>query len=148
MHLLCGSNGQSLVEFALVVPLMLLLLMGAIEIGRAAYFAIAVSNAARSAVQYGAQSPVTASDNPGIQQAALDDAPMLSPDNVTINNQIYECPDGSAASTPPLPTDCGGGRFVSYLKVNTQLQLMALVGFPGFPPSFSLNGEAIMRIGH
>ena len=146
MHLLCGSNGQSLVEFALVVPLLLLLLIGAIEIGRAAYYSIAVTNAARSAVQYGAQSPVFAADNNGIKQAALDDAPMLNLADITLSNH-YECPDGSAAPSPPGPTDCGGGRFIPYLKVNTQMQLALLVGFPGLPQSFSLKGEAIMRIG-
>src|SRR3990170_8272168 len=145
MHLLCGSNGQSLVEFALVVPLLLLLLFGAIEIGRAAYYAIAVSNAARSAVQYGAQSPETAARDNDIKQAALGDAPFLNPDNVTIDNHIYECPDGSAtSSSPPALTDCGGGRYISYLRVNTQMDLTPLIGFTGLPASFSLKGEAFM----
>ena len=145
MHLLCGSNGQSLVEFALVLPLLLLLLIGAIEIGRAAFYSIAVTNAARSAVQYGAQSPVTANDNTGIKQAALNDAPMLSPADITMSKHC-ECPDGSAAPNCQA-TDCSDGRFIPYLQVNTQMQLTPLVGFPGLPPTFSLNGEAIMRIG-
>ena len=150
VHLLCDSNGQSLVEFALVVPLLLLLLLGAIEIGRVAYYAIAVSNAARSAVQYGAQTPTTAGNIDNIVQAALDDARYLSPDNVTIDNKLFKCPDAdiSALSNTP-PTDCGadGTRYLSYLKVNTQMQLAPLIGFPGIPASFSLKGEAFMRIG-
>lgn len=145
--LLCGSNGQSLVEIALVVPLLLLLLFGAVEIGRAAYYAIAVVNAARSAVQYGAQNHATAADDVGIQQAALNDAPMLSPDNVTISSYC-ECPNGNLAPNC-VETDCPvDDRFIPYLKVNTQFQIMPLVGFPGLPPSFSFNGEAIMRIGN
>ena len=146
-HPLCGSNGQSLVEFALVVPLLLLLLIGAVEIGRAAYYAIVVVNAARSAVQYGAQNHTTAADNAGIQQAALNDAPVLSSDNVTISSYC-ECPDGNLAPNC-MVTDCPvDDRFIPYLKVNTQMQIMPLVGFPGLPPSFSFTGEAIMRIGN
>ena len=47
-----GQRGVALVEFALVVPLLALLLVGIIEIGRFAYFSIAVANAARAGVQY------------------------------------------------------------------------------------------------
>jgi Flp pilus assembly protein TadG len=139
------------VEITLVAPLLLLLLIGAVEIGRAAYYSIATVNAARAAVQYGAQNKFTAGDNTGIRQAALNDAPsgMLSPDNVAIRF-TYECPDGSAASDPPTSTDCSasGGRYISYLWVNTQLQFMPLINFPGLPPSFSCRGEAVMRIGN
>jgi hypothetical protein len=147
-HPTCGSNGQSLVEFALVVPLLLLLVLGAVEIGRAAYYAIAVVNAARSGVQYGAQNHTTAGDNVGIQQAAVNDFPMLSLDNVTIDTSYCECPDGSVAPNCEQ-TDCPvDNRFIPYLKVNTQMQIMSLVGFPGLPPSVSITGEAIMRIGN
>jgi hypothetical protein len=144
-HPPCGSNGQSLVEFALVVPLLLLLVLGAVEIGRAAYYAIAVVNAARSGVQYGARNSVTAGDNVGIQQAAVNDFPMLSLDNVTIDTSYCECPNGNVAPNC-VQTDCQDNRFIPYLKVNTQMQIMPLVGFPGLPPSFSFTGAAIMRI--
>jgi len=38
------SSGQTVLEMALLLPLMLLLLVGVIEIGRFAYFDILVSN--------------------------------------------------------------------------------------------------------
>ena len=78
MHRACGrqcgqkmrERGQSLVELAFVVPLLLLLLVGIIEIGRFAYYSILVSNAARAGAQYGAQSLANASDGLGIAAAA------------------------------------------------------------------------------
>jgi hypothetical protein len=145
VHILCGSNGQSLVEFALVVPLLLLLLLGAIEVGRAAYYAIAVTSASYSAVEFGAQTYATAGDDNGIKQAALSEAPMLSPDNVT-KSIYYECPDGSATTPVTADSDCVDGRYYSYLKVNTQMDLMPLIGFPGIPAPFSLKGNASERI--
>ena len=140
--------GQSLVEFTLIVPILLVLLFGAIEIGRAAYYAIAVTNASRAAVQFGAQNYATADNTTGIKQAAVDDfgSPMLSLDNVT-RSFFYTWEDGT-------PADCGGaddcsGHLINrYLKVTTQLQLMPLIGFPGLPASFVLSGEADMRIGN
>jgi Flp pilus assembly protein TadG len=62
--------GQAFVELAIVLPVAILLLVGAAEIGRLAFASIEVSNAARAGVAYGAQSHVTASDIAGIQTAA------------------------------------------------------------------------------
>jgi hypothetical protein len=47
------QRGQGLVEFALVLPLLLLLVWGVIEFGRILYIYTEVSNAAREAVRYG-----------------------------------------------------------------------------------------------
>lgn len=148
LHILSGSRGQSLVEFALVLPLLIILMLGAVEIGRAAYFAILVTNAAYSAVEYGAQTPDTAGNDNGIIQAALNEAPMLSPDNVIIQDFKYECPDGTATTPSAAATDCAGagGRFFSYLEVNTQFDLMPLFGFPGLPTMYPLKGYATERI--
>jgi hypothetical protein len=140
------TAGQSLVEFALILPLLVILLVGAIEIGRAAYYAIAVTNASRAAVQYGAQNSYTASQQTEIKQAAMDDfgSPMLSPDNVTMSF-FYTREDGTPADCGII--DCNAIRIIRYLKVITQFQLTPLIGFPGVPASFVLTGEADMRIG-
>jgi Flp pilus assembly protein TadG len=50
------ESGQALVELALMMPIMMLLLVGALALARVAYAAIEVSNAAKAAVQYGASS--------------------------------------------------------------------------------------------
>jgi len=46
-----GQRGQSLVEFALVLPIFLILLVGLFDFGRAVYTANAISNAARIATR-------------------------------------------------------------------------------------------------
>jgi Flp pilus assembly protein TadG len=53
-----GRHGQSLVEFALVLPIMLLLLAGAIDLGRLFYAYVAVENAAKEGALFGARSPL------------------------------------------------------------------------------------------
>ena len=47
-----NHNGQSLVEFALVLPFLLLLVVGAIEFGRLFFMQIALTNAAREGAYY------------------------------------------------------------------------------------------------
>ena len=61
-----NDSGQTLIEVALLLPLLLLLLVGTIEIGRFAYYAILVANSARAGAQYGSQSLVTSADTTGI----------------------------------------------------------------------------------
>ena len=68
-----GQRGQSLLEVAFVVPVLLLLMVGLIEIGRFAYYSVLVSNAAHAGAQYGAQSLITSGDVNGIRQAAKND---------------------------------------------------------------------------
>ncbi len=48
-----AANGQALVEFALVIPLFLLLLFGLVEVGRLIYLQNAFNEAAREAARYG-----------------------------------------------------------------------------------------------
>jgi hypothetical protein len=48
------TSGQALVEFALVLPIFLLLLFGLIDVGRYVYVSNAFNQAAREAARYGA----------------------------------------------------------------------------------------------
>lgn len=46
--------GQSLVEFALAMPLLLVILLGVADLGRAFYYTSAIANAARAGAAYAA----------------------------------------------------------------------------------------------
>ena len=46
------SNGQSLVEFALVLPILLLLILGAMDLGRMFYIKVVLTNAAREGANH------------------------------------------------------------------------------------------------
>ena len=60
-----GRRGQSLVELAVVLPVLLLLLGGAIDLGRVFFARVAVENAAKEGVLFGARSPSCDVDRPG-----------------------------------------------------------------------------------
>jgi Flp pilus assembly protein TadG len=144
-----GEQGQALVEMALVIPLLLLMLVGVIEFGRIAYFSIEVSNAAHAGVQYGAQSRASAADNAGMVQAALNDGQNVSGLIATASHSCV-CSNGSA--TPPSAPNCAlsdcssGQRLTVYVQVNTSATVSPLIQYPGVPASFSLSGQAIMRV--
>ena len=44
-----GSRGQALIELALILPILLFLLLGALDLGRAFYSTITVASAAKEA---------------------------------------------------------------------------------------------------
>ena len=46
------KQGQSIVEFALIIPIILVLIMGVLDFGRAFFMKIAIVNAAREGASY------------------------------------------------------------------------------------------------
>jgi Flp pilus assembly protein TadG len=53
--------GQSLVEFALILPILLIVFLGVLDLGRSFYTYIALTNAAREAARYTAVNNIPAS---------------------------------------------------------------------------------------
>jgi Flp pilus assembly protein TadG len=97
-------SGQSLVELALVLPVLLTLLLGMAEYGRLCYIGIEVTNAAHADAQYAAQNHATASNALGIQNAATNDAADLTAMSVTPAPKEL-----CAASYSSIPTtNCSG----------------------------------------
>jgi Flp pilus assembly protein TadG len=67
------QSGQTLVEMAFLAPILILLLLGVIEIGRYTYIAILVGNAARAGAEYAIQGNAQVAYGPGIIAAAKTD---------------------------------------------------------------------------
>jgi len=138
-----SESGQAQVELAVLLPVAIALLVGLIEIGRYANTCIVVSHAARAGVQYAAQNRVTASSDALVIQAAQADAPNVT--NLTVTPSHY-CSCANGTSSTCQPTDCSGSRIIEYVKVDTQTKLNSMFSYPGFPNSFTVKGEKIMRV--
>ncbi|MHB0858204.1 MAG: TadE/TadG family type IV pilus assembly protein [Anaerolineae bacterium] len=108
------ETGANLVEFALVLPILLFLLVGVVDFGRGFYSYIAVTNAAREGARRAAVYPRAAAE-PYVRQAAIDEAAAggitLNPANITIQRLSAEPPPGEPISvtvTLPYTTVIGG----------------------------------------
>jgi Flp pilus assembly protein TadG len=137
-----GETGQALIELGLLLPFLLLLAVGIIEIGRLAYFAIEVSNAARAGAQFGTQSLATASDTADITTAAQNDAP-------DIGTNLNVTPTASCGCTAATVGGCPGSGCtypLVYLTVTAQYNLNTLFHYPGIPRTFSLTGTSVMPV--
>ncbi|MGA7354761.1 MAG: TadE/TadG family type IV pilus assembly protein, partial [Candidatus Cybelea sp.] len=99
-----SESGASLVEFAILAPVMLVLLVGLIEVGRYTFFAILAANAARAGAAYGAQSTQKADDIPGMTNAAKLDGQSLSQWSVIANPLCSVNGSALGACSNPPPT--------------------------------------------
>lgn len=99
------SPGQALVEFALVVPIFLLVVLGLFDMGRAVFYYSTISNASREAVRLG----IVDQNTGDIQQEAVDLASGVMPITLADVTVQYLNPDltsGGTCSTAPYDVGC------------------------------------------
>jgi Flp pilus assembly pilin Flp len=127
--------GSSMVEFAVVLPLLLVLLVGIVDFGRYMYAGIELGNAARAGVQYGARSALTAVDTAGMESAARSDARDISLSNVAAS-YLCSCHGSPGAAVPcdGLPDPCLPAADYRELHVTVIAQgaFAPLISYPGF----------------
>ena len=142
------ERGQSLVELAFVLPLLLLLLVGIIEIGRFAFYSILVANAARAGAQYGAQSLATAADATGISTAGTNDAPgIVAPNTLTVSStQRCGCSSAALAACGALAICIPPGHPLVYVQVTAVGTFNSLFNYPGLPGTLSVTSVHEMRV--
>ena len=137
-----------MVELAIALPILLLLTLGVIEFGRAAYFSIEVSEAARAGAQYGSQSLADAANSNNIIQAALNSAPEIGGGLMTVNapQQSCVCPGTGSVTGGPCAGPLGCSYPMVYVTVTTNYPMSTLFQYPGLPASFNLNGSSTMPV--
>ena len=147
LRTLSSDRGQSMLEIALLTPLLLALLLGVIELGRYAYLAILVGNAAHAGVAYGAQGAYQAADANGITQAACQDFSGQDTCSLTVNKSyVCTCDSGGTISAGSCTATCATGQQISSLQVSASGSFNALFRYPGIPGTFAVTSTATMRI--
>jgi len=151
-----SESGQSLLELALAMPLLLVLALGVIELGRYAYIAILVGNAAQAGAAYGAQSLPQSVDTAGIQAAADNDFQNNGQNvsSLTVTSAVSCGCDsagtvtGAGCTTDINPTagTCTSGHWVVMVSVTASGTFNALFNFPGIPTSLSVSKTSTMRV--
>jgi len=148
-----GQRGQSLVEFAMVFPIFIILVMGIIDFGMALKTWIDITNSAREAARWGAVycnsgygNPVTYPTDADVEQKARDKAEAMGVDlsrfTATVNTTA-----GSSCSDRPNSTE------PIVVRVSYDYELITPLGgfldafFGGVvSSSFNLKSAADMRI--
>lgn len=143
-----SESGQSMVELSLMLVFILFpVLIGAAEFARAAYAYIEVSNAARAAVSYGAQTHATALDTAGMLTAARNDY-AFDPTKLTLLTSSYvcNCSDTGNSVSCSDGTACSGAHIELTLTVQTTATFNPGFYEPFLSRSFTINGIAVQKV--
>lgn len=123
---LTEQNGQALVEMAFVLPLLLLILFGIIEFGRALYITNTLTNAARE----------------GARRASVTPSPPL--DVAGLESFVESCIPFDKAGLVVDITPVSPAHGVDTIKVAVNLPFHTTVPIMGMLDGITLKGEASM----
>jgi Flp pilus assembly protein TadG len=150
-----NQAGGALAEAALTAPLLVFMILGVVEFGRAAYIAIETSNAARAAVSYGSQNQITAVDTSGMQAVARMEASGLTAQSVNLTvNTAANCSCSSPDATTVTPFACSGAStalcpspsFVEQtLNVTVTATFDPIIHAGNWPGTFTITGHALQK---
>jgi Flp pilus assembly protein TadG len=138
-----SRNGHSMVEMAVVAPVLALMLVIGTDFGRLYYTNIEVANAARAGAQYGSQSLIAAADSPGMSTAAKTDASNLT--GLSVNAKQCTCMTSTSVAACNA-SYCTNNPQATFVEVDTQTTFHTILNYPGVPSSIALTGKAIMRV--
>lgn len=139
-RLLADRRGAAAVELALVLPVLVLILLGAIDFGRFGHSAITVANAARTGAAYcdyaGCNTPLSAETITAVKARVLNE--VCSPPTCDIATKVV-----ITVST----LDAVGRPHCPCLVVKVQYPFTTLIPWPGIPASFTTGHEALIPNG-
>ena len=104
-----GQRGQSLVEFAISSVVLVLLVGGLVDVGRAIFYSEVLSNAAREGARHGAWFDAAKQANPYVSESQIQTAVDSELATIGIGPSTLKtstCPspsDGNAFHNPPFP---------------------------------------------
>lgn len=129
-----GEKGQNLVEFAMVLPIFLILVFAIVDFGMGFHAWITVSNAAREGARIGA----VGADEATIEARVVDTASSLAEDdlNITVGNAV---PDGEPGEAVTVDVE------YDYELITPLSNLLSLFG-GGLGSEITFQSEAEMRI--
>ncbi len=160
-------RGQAMVEFALIFPIFILLLVGMFDLGRVVWvnntLATAAREAARYAIVHGAKSacpvgpgavvpvdPASCPDDIPSRQAIKDVAHKWAAGtsaNVTVSvcyGIVTTCAGDVDQVSDPMPNNSRGTQVMVTVTSTVGLSLPSLVGFSGF----DLSATSTMLVNH
>ncbi|MEE8168956.1 MAG: TadE/TadG family type IV pilus assembly protein [Phycisphaerae bacterium] len=141
-HLRC-TRGAVALEFALLIPVLLIMLLGAIDFGMVINEKMKLASAARSGVQFAVQNTANAQDAAAIQ-LAVTNASGLDPADFTITSlQFCECAEGAVVA---CDGSCAIGTPRVAVTVTVQENFQTLFTYPGIANPYPLSEQTTMRV--
>lgn len=142
------EEGSALIELALILPLLLVLFMGAVDLGRAFYYSNTVVRAAEAGALYGSENPTDPTGMIDASDEAMGTAFSNAPDMSGVNSTAgygCECNSGSGQSAGCTSTLSCSTNEVYYVTVTANATYKTLIPWPGIPSSYNMSSTVTMR---
>lgn len=124
------ARGQSVVELALLLPVLMLILVGAIDLGRLVQAEVVVNNAARVGAQYASVQGV--GDTTAIRNQVLAEMTQLQ---------------GIAGSNPGIAISSGlDNESMTKAMVTVTYRFQPVARIPALPTVYTLTNTSTMRV--
>lgn len=140
------AAGTAAIEFALLGPILVILLVATAELGFAMYQTMQVYNAVEAGTLYAAKNGWNQS---GIAAAVVSASNMTGLAATPAPFQFCRCPTtsgiASVACTIPLPTCASGNSAEYYIEVSAALPRVSFLPYTAFGLPATLTARSILR---
>lgn len=135
-------DGAASLEFALLLPLLLTLILGAIDFGRFAHSLIAVTNASRAGAGFASNHPTTnaslANWKAKVREIVLAELSQTLPGTGLVENDV--------TTTIPAPTISGTGASLrKSVSVTVSAPFRSVLSWPLLPQNVTLTRTTVFR---
>ncbi len=139
-----SRSGTFIVEFAIQMPLLMLIMVGAADFSRVFYHSITVANASGVGSFYGSESNIQAANFTMIKILAENDAKNLT--GLTVTPSLYcDCPDGTAVDC--ITGTCGTyGSPRVYARTEVEQTFRLFIPWPGVPDPVHISAATLTRV--
>lgn len=138
------KSGNAAIEFALIAPVLALMLVGMTDLGIGLYERMEIRNAAQAGAQYA----VVKGWNASAIQNAVTSASTLSGVSATpAPTESCGCASGTTIASASCGSLCpNGAKAGTYVTVNAQAQYATIFSYPGLANPLTLNAQSTVRI--
>ena len=138
-------RGNVAIEFGFIVPIFILLTLGAVELGRAGTEWSRLTHAAYAGVQFGVKDQGNAADTAGMVQAARDDADDPSNELSITARRYCQCPEST--SEVACSTTCVDTKYTPmFVEVTAARDLGAIIPYASLPVSYPISVQRTGRV--
>jgi Flp pilus assembly protein TadG len=156
------TSGVAAIEFAIIVPILVLMVVATADIGMGFYRKMQVegatqagaewaikngfdANAMSNAVISATSAPALSVSPAPVQFVSATSAPALSVSPAPV--QFCGCANGSAISTVACGTTCPGGASAgTYTTVSAQMTYNTILNYGFFPSTYNFSSQSTVRL--
>ncbi len=135
-----------MVEFAVTMPLLLLMTVAAADFSRIFWESTVMSRAAASGAKYGAQDNRTSGEYATMQGFA-DNSSLRIESRTSTADRVCDCPDAPETWVSCLDTSCPNyGQPRAFARVGVAKTFSTMGWYPGLPQNTSIRWRGYMRV--